>query len=160
MQHAISVLVENKPGVLAKVAEMFRRRGYNIHSLAVGITHDPAVSRMIAVVDGDTQIEQVIKNLNKILEVIKVSDVSGVDSVDRELALIKVNITPGTRPEVIEVARIFRANVVDVSDRSMTLEVTGRSEKIDALQQLLAKHGIREMVRTGRVMLARGPQAT
>ncbi len=159
-KHTISVLVENRPGALAKVAEMFRRRGHVIHSFAVGGTEDPSVSRMIVLVDGAAHVEQVVKNLNKILEVIKVNDLTGVDTVDRELALIKVNITPGTRREVVEIAEIFRASVVDISEPTMTLEVTGRPEKIDALQQLLTKHGIREMVRTGQVTLVRGPQST
>jgi acetolactate synthase-1/3 small subunit len=161
MKHTISVLVDNAPGVLMKVAGLFRRRGYNIHSLAVGVTEQPTVSRMIIVVEGEPEIlEQIIKQLNKLIETIKVNDVTGYNSVDRELALIKLNATPQTRMEIMEICNVFRANVVDLTEKTMTLEVTGRSDKIDAILSLLAKYGVREMVRTGQVTLVRGTQPT
>jgi len=161
MKHTISVLVDNSPGVLMKVAGLFRRRGYNIHSLAVGVTEQPTVSRMIITVEGQPEIlEQIIKQLNKLIEVIKVNDVTGFSTVDRELALIKLNATPATRMEIMEICNVFRANVVDLTEKTMTLEVTGRSDKIDAILSLVQKYGIREMVRTGQVTLVRGTQPT
>ena len=160
-KHTISVLVDNTPGVLMKVAGLFRRRGYNIHSLAVGVTEQPTVSRMIIAVEGQPEIlEQIIKQLNKLIEVIKVNDVTGFSTVDRELALIKLNATPSTRMEIMEICNVFRANVVDLTEKTMTLEVTGRSDKIDAILSLVQKYGIREMVRTGQVTLVRGAQPT
>ncbi|HEV2358294.1 MAG TPA: acetolactate synthase small subunit [bacterium] len=161
MKHTISVLVDNAPGVLMKVAGLFRRRGYNIHSLAVGVTEQATVSRMIIVVEGEPEIlEQIIKQLNKLIEVIKVNDVTGFNTVDRELALIKLNATPTTRMEIMEISNVFRASVVDLTEKTMTLEVTGRSDKIDAILSLLTKYGVREMVRTGQVTLVRGTQPT
>ncbi len=161
MKHTISVLVDNSPGVLMKVAGLFRRRGYNIHSLAVGVTEQPTVSRMIIVVEGEPEIlEQIIKQLNKLIEVIKVNDVTTFSTVDRELALIKLNATPTTRMEIMEICNVFRANVVDLTEKTMTLEVTGRSDKIDAILSLVQKYGVREMVRTGQVTLVRGTQPT
>ena len=161
MKHTISVLVDNAPGVLMKVAGLFRRRGYNIHSLAVGVTEQGTVSRMIIVVEGEPEIlEQIIKQLNKLIETIKVNDVTGFNTVDRELALIKLNATPQTRMEIMEISNVFRASVVDLTEKMMTLEVTGRSDKIDAILSLLSKYGVREMVRTGQVTLVRGTQPT
>src|SRR5579884_1613455 len=143
MKHTISVLVDNSPGVLMKVAGLFRRRGYNIHSLAVGVTEQPSVSRMIIVVEGEPGVlEQIIKQLNKLI------------------ALIKVNATPASRMEIMEICNVFRASVVDLTEKTMTLEVTGRSDKIDAILSLVQKYGIREMVRTGQVTLVRGTQPT
>lgn len=157
----ISVLVQNQPGVLVRVAGLIRRRGVNIHSLSVGPTEDPAVSRMTIVVDtAPDRTEQFAKQLRKLVEVLRATAVDGTPSVDRELALIKVNVTPGTRMEIMEISSVFRANIVDLTDRTMTLEVTGRSEKVDAILALLARHGIREMARTGQVTLVRGPQNT
>ncbi|TMI82738.1 MAG: acetolactate synthase small subunit, partial [Bacillati bacterium ANGP1] len=144
-----------------KVAGLFRRRGYNIDSLAVGVTEQPTVSRMIIIVGGEPEIlEQIIKQLNKLIEVIKVNDVTGFSTVDRELALIKLNATPATCMEIMEISNVFRANVVDLTEKTMTLEVTGRSDKIDAILSLVQKYGIREMVRTGQVTLVRGTQPT
>ncbi len=161
LKHTISVLVDNTPGVLIRVAGLFRRRGYNIHSLAVGVTEQPTVSRMIITVAGQPEVlEQIIKQLNKLIEVIKVNDVTGFSTVDRELALIKLNTTPATRMEIMEICNVFRANVVDLTEKTMTLEVTGRSDKIDAILSLVQKYGIREMVRTGQVTLVRGAQPT
>lgn len=157
----ISVLVENHPGVLVRVAGLIRRRGVNIHSLAVGPTEDPEISRMTIVVDTPPErTEQFAKQLRKLVEVRRATAIDGMPTVDRELALVKVSATPGTRMEIMEIANVFRASVVDLTDRTMTLEVTGRGDKVDAILTLLAKHGIREMARTGQVTLVRGSQAT
>jgi acetolactate synthase-1/3 small subunit len=157
----ISVLVRNQPGVLVRVAGLIRRRGVNIHSLSVGPTEDPSVSRMTIVVDTPPdRTESFAKQLRKLVEVLRATAIDGGSTVDRELALVKVNATPGTRMEIMEIANVFRANVVDLTERTMTLEVTGRGEKIDAIVSLLAKHGIREIARTGQVTLVRGAQNT
>ncbi len=156
MKHTLSVLVENKPGVLARVASLFRRRGFNIDSLAVGVTERDDVSRMTIVVDGDDNvIEQVTKQLNKLIEVIKVSDVSS-NSVERELSLIKVSTTPQTRGEIVEIANIFRARVVDVARDSLIIEITGDEDKINAFINLMRQYGIKEIVRTGKIAMQRG----
>jgi len=157
MQHTITALVENRPGVLARVAGLFARRGYNIESLAVSITDDPTVSRMTIVVSGDEQtLEQINKQLNKLIDVIKVVDYTGTPVVDRELALIKVTAEPERRTEIMQIVDIFRAKIIDVSERTFTVEVTGSSEKIDAMERLFQPFGIVEMVRTGRIVMARG----
>jgi len=160
MQHIISVLVENKPRVLARVASLFARRGYNIESLAVGHTQDPDVSRITLVVRGDEDIlEQITKQLYKLIEVIKVGDFTEISYVDRELSLIKVNAPSNLRGEIVQTAEIFRARIVDVSEKSLLIEVTGTSDKIDALKQLMKKYGIIEITRTGKIALARGGQS-
>ncbi len=157
----ISVLVQNAPAVLVRVVGLIRRRGVNIHSLSVGPTEDPTVSRMtIVVATPPDRIEQFAKQLRKLVEVLRATAIDSVPSVDRELALVKVNVTPGTRLEIMEIANVFRSNIVDLTDRAMTLEVTGRGEKIDAMMSLLIKYGIREMARSGQVTLVRGAQAT
>jgi acetolactate synthase-1/3 small subunit len=157
MKHTISVLVNNRPGVLARTAGLFARRGFNIDSLAVSITQDPAVSRMTIVVDGpDAVLEQISKQLYKLLDVIKVLDHQDESVVTRELALVKVDAEPSVRGEIMQTVAIFRGNIIDVSDRTFTIEVTGGAEKIDALVNLLQKYGIREMMRTGRIVLSRG----
>lgn len=158
MRHTISVLVENKFGVLARVAGLFSGRGFNITSLAVGETTAPDVSRMTIVVDdqGTPQImEQVEKQLNKLINVIKVQDFSSEESVDRELILVKVKTTNTTRSEILEISRIFRARVVDVSRYSVVLEITGAADKIKAIIELLSRFGIKELVRTGKIAIAR-----
>ncbi len=156
MKHILGVLVENNPGVLSKVSGLFSRRGFNIDSLAVGVTEDPAISRMTIVVEGDSYIvEQVTKQLNKLIEVIKVENIS-TDSVVRELALIKVSATPSTRNEIIQIASVFRANIVDISQNSLTIEITGDDQKISALVDMLKEFGIKEMVRTGIIAIDRG----
>jgi acetolactate synthase-1/3 small subunit len=156
--HTLSVLVENRAGVLSRVAGLFSRRGFNIESLAVGSCEEPTMSRMTIVVIGDdAQIEQVMKQLNKLIDVIKVSDITENETVDRELALIKVAAEPGsTRAEVMQIASIFRAAVVDVGAKTIVLEVTGDTEKIDALENLLTQYGVKEMVRTGKIAMLRG----
>jgi acetolactate synthase-1/3 small subunit len=156
MRHTISVLVENHFGVLARVAGLFSGRGFNISSLSVGETEDPSISRMTLVVEGDDAVvEQSKKQLNKLIEVLKVVDLAEVDHVGRELALVKVNAEKRNRSEIIELVDIFRAGIIDVSPKSMTIEVTGPEEKVAALIKMLKPFGIREMARTGRVALPR-----
>ena len=156
-KHTIAVLVENKFGVLSRVAGLFSARGYNIESLSVGETLDPTVSRMTLVVRGDDFIiEQVIKQLHKLIDVIKVTDLTEETHVERELVLMKVNATPSDRAEVLRTADIFRARVVDVTPVAFTIEATGDEEKIEALIELLRPFGIQELVRTGKVAIARG----
>ncbi|RLD18931.1 MAG: acetolactate synthase small subunit [Caldiserica bacterium] len=156
-RHTISVLVENRPGVLAKIAGLFSARGFNIDSLAVGETEVSDVSRMTIVVRGDDRVlEQVEKQLNKLPDVIKVSDFVGKEYVERDLVLIRVDANKSTRSEIIEIVDIFRAKIVDVARDSLIIEMTGDEEKIQALIKLLKVYGIREMVRTGIVAMARG----
>jgi acetolactate synthase I/III small subunit len=157
MKHTLAVLVENKSGVLSRVASLFSRRGYNIDSLAVGVTEDPDISRITIVVHGDDHVlEQVTKQLNKLIDVIKVSDIGGDEAVERELALIKVAADANTRAEIIQIANIFRARIVDVASKSMTVEVTGDEGKIQAIEKLLRQFGIKELVRTGKIAMVRG----
>jgi len=158
-KHTIAVLVENKFGVLSRVAGLFSARGYNIESLSVGETLDPTVSRMTLVVRGDAfVIEQVIKQLHKLIDVIKVTDLSEEDHVEREMLLLRVNAEPAARAEILRSADIFRAKVVDVTPSSYTLEITGDESKLDAFVELLRPFGIQELVRTGKVAIARGPK--
>jgi acetolactate synthase-1/3 small subunit len=156
--HTLSVLVENRAGVLSRVAGMFSRRGFNIESLAVGTCEEPDMSRITIVVNGDdTVVEQVMKQTNKLIDVIKVSDLTERESVERELALIKVAAEPGTtRAEILQIADIFRAQVVDVGTKTLVLQVAGDTEKIDALEKLLRQYGIKELVRTGKIAILRG----
>ncbi|WP_292465005.1 acetolactate synthase small subunit [Methanolobus sp.] len=157
MRHTLSVLVENRHGVLARVAGMFARRGYNIDSLTVGVTEDPTISRMTIVVRGDDEVlEQVTKQLNKLIDVIRVSDLKAEDTVEREMALFKVSSDVNNRSEIMQIVDIFRARIIDVAPRSMIVEVTGDETKIEAIEQLLRPFGIKEMVRTGKVALRRG----
>jgi len=159
MKHTLAVLVENKSGVLSRVASLFSRRGYNIDSLAVGVTEDPEISRITIVVHGDDHVlEQVTKQLNKLVDVIKVSDIGGEDTVERELVLIKVTADVDTRAEIIQIADIFRARIVDVASKSMIVEVTGDESKVQAIEKLLRQFGIKEMVRTGKIALIRSPK--
>jgi len=156
--HTLSVLVENKPGVLSRVTGLFSRRGFNIESLAVGTCEEPDMSRITIVVIGDdAKVEQVMKQLHKLIDVIKVSDLTENERVERELALIKVNAEPGTsRAEVMQIASIFRAQIIDVGAKSVILQIIGDTEKIDALEKLLRQYGVRELVRTGRIGILRG----
>ena len=157
MQHTISVLVENKPGVLTRVASLFARRGFNIDSLAVGTTEDPTLSRMTIVVNADDNgIEQITKQLHKLINVIKIQDLDPRQMVGRELVLFKVNAAPERRHEIIEVANVFRAKVVDVGKNSLTIEATGTGEKLAAMEDLLRAYGIKELARTGKIALSRG----
>lgn len=160
MRHILAVLVENNPGVLARVAALVRRRGFNIESLAVGPTEDRRISRMTLAVEGDDAIvEQVEKQLNKLVEVLKVSDLDTENSVTRELALVKVHAEPSRRAQILQLADIFRARVVDVGRRHMTIEVTGTQDKVEALIGLAKEYGIQEVVRTGVIALERGGAA-
>ena len=156
-KHTLVALVEDKPGVLNRMASLFRRRGFNIESITVGHSERPHLSRMTIVVDGPTtMVEQVRKQLDKVVDVIKVSDITEEDMTTRELALIKVNATSSTRSEIIQIVDIFRANIVDVAPNSVTIEVTGDEEKISSLLDLLRSFGIKQITRTGRIAMTRG----
>lgn len=159
MRHTIVASVANHPGVLARVAALFSRRGYNISSLAVGETEDPSISRMTIAVDADdVTLEQITKQLHKLIEVIKVSDVTKAETVDRELALIKVNATAANRAEISQIVDIFRARIVDVSERTVIVELTGDEGKAEAMIQLLRPYGIKEIARTGKISMVRTPK--
>ncbi len=156
-KHTLIALVEDKPGVLNQMASLFRRRGFNIDSIAVGHSELPHLSRVTIVVDGaTTMVEQVRKQLDKVIDVVKVSDITGDDIVTRELALIKVRATSATRSEIIQIVDIFRANIVDVGSDSVTIEVTGDEDKVNSLLNLLRGFGIKEIARTGRIAMTRG----
>ena len=157
--HVLSLLVEDTPGLLTRVAGLFARRGFNIHSLAVGVTEVPGISRITVVVDVDElPLEQVTKQLNKLINVIKIVEQDEAQSVSRELALIKVRTDATTRSQVIEAVNLFRAKVVDVSTESLTIEATGTPEKLEAFLRVLEPYGIREIVQSGIVSLSRGPR--
>ena len=156
-KHTLVALVEDKPGVLNRMASLFRRRGFNIESIAVGHSEVPHMSRVTIIVNGSTaMVEQVRKQLDKLVDVVKVSDITGNNITIRELAMIKVRATSVTRSEIIEIADIFRANIVDVASDSLTIEITGDEDKIDSLLKLLRGFGIREIARTGRIAMVRG----
>jgi len=156
MKHIISVLVQNKFGVLSRVANLFSARGFNIDSLAVGETQDRSMSRMTIVVNGDDSIlEQITKQLNKLVDVIKVVDFKGGQFVDRELVLVKVSSSPHTRPEIMQIVDIFRAHIINVHEKHLTVEVTGTEGKITAFLDLVRPFGLKELARTGKVAMAR-----
>ena len=158
--HTISVLVENKPGVLARIAGLFSGRGFNIESLTVAETDDPTVSRMTIVTSGDAKIiEQINKHLNRLVDVIKVVDLSTEKFVDRELVLLKVKAGVDQKAEIMRLVDIFRGSIVDVSPRTYTIEVTGDEDKIVAFIELMRPFGILEIARTGRIAMARGHKA-
>ena len=161
-KHVLSILVENKPGVLARIAGLFARRGFNIDSLAVGATDDMSISRITLTVDGAAHpIDQVTKQLHKLVNVIKIRDLEPGDTVARELSLFKISCQDGdARAQVMQFAEIFRGNVVDVSKRSVTVEVTGTADKIEAFEEMVRPFGLIEMVRTGEIAVARGRGAT
>ena len=157
--HTLSVLVEDKPGVLARVASLFSRRGYNIQSLAVGATEQKDMSRMTIVVSVDeSPLEQITKQLNKLINVIKIVEQDEDNNVSRELALVKVRADATTRGQVIEAVNLFRAKVVDVSTESLTIEATGTPAKLEAFLRVLEPYGIRELAQSGVVSLSRGPR--
>ncbi|MDI6704357.1 MAG: acetolactate synthase small subunit [bacterium] len=157
MKHTISVLVENRFGVLARVSGLFSGRGFNIDSLCVGETDDPTVSRMTIVVRGDERVlEQIIKQLRKLIDVIKVSNLTKEEHVERELVLIKVSAMNKKRAEIMEIVNIFRAKIIDVDHQIVTIEMTGDEDKISALIELMKPFGIKELVRTGRIAISRG----
>ena len=159
-KHTLSVLVENKPGVLTRIAGLFSRRGFNIDSLAVGPTDNPDVSRMTVVVDVDElPLEQVTKQLNKLVEVLKVVELAGIASVQREILLVKVSTDLQTRSHIIETAQLFRAKIVDVAAEAVTIEATGDSDKLEALLRILEPFGIKELVQAGMVAIGRGARS-
>src|SRR5690349_16307377 len=156
-KHILSILVENKPGVLTRVAGLFARRAFNIDTLAVGPTDDPTISRITLTLDGAVHpIDQVTKQLHKLVNVLKIRDLEPADTVARELAMFKVSAAVENRAEIIQFADIFRAKIVDVSRRTMTIEVTGSADKIEAFERMVRPHGLIEMVRTGEIAIARG----
>lgn len=157
MKHIIAVIVENKSGVLTRIAGLFSRRSFNIDSLSVGATDNPDYSRMTISVQGDRDtLEQVIKQLSKLINVIRVSELDPTESLERELAIIKVSVDRESRSEVMQIVNIFRAKIIDVSQRSMIIEVTGDEDKVEAMIQLLRQFGIKELARTGKVSMVRG----
>jgi acetolactate synthase-1/3 small subunit len=160
-KHILSLLVENKPGVLARISGLFSRRGFNITTLAVGPTDDPTMSRITLTLDGALHpIDQVTKQLHKLVNVIKIRDLEPEEAVARELALFKVSADHDTRGQVMEFAEIFRGKVIDVSKRSLTVEITGTDDKIEAFEQVIRPFGLIEMVRTGEIAISRGRSAT
>ena len=160
MAHTLSVLVENKPGVLARVAGLFSRRGFNIESLAVGPTEVDEVSRMTIVVDAaDSALEQVTKQLNKLIHVLKIVELEPSTAVERELQMVKVSADGQSRSQIIEIADVFRSKIVDVDTDSITIEATGSPEKLAAMVRLLAPYGIRELVRSGMIAVGRGSKS-
>ena len=157
-KHTIVALVEDRPGVLNRISSKWRQRGFNIESLAVGHSEVPGLSRMTFIVDGTTtDVDQVTKQMYKIVEVVKVSDLTEHDIVHRELGLVKVSATPQQRSGIIEVVDIFRAKIVDVATESLIVEVTGTEDKVNAFLEMLRPYGIKELVRTGRIAMTRGP---
>lgn len=159
-KHTLSVLVENKPGVLARIATLLSRRGFNIDSLAVGPTELPEVSRMTVVVDvEDTPLEQVTKQLNKLINVLKIVELEPSQSVQRELLLLKIRTDNDTRPHVLQTVELFRAKVVDVATDAVVIEATGSPDKLDAMLRVLEPYGIRELVQSGAVAMGRGSRS-
>ena len=159
-RHTLSVLVENKPGVLARVSSLFSRRGFNIHSLAVGPTENPEVSRMTIVVAVEgLPLEQVTKQLNKLINVLKIVELAPAQAVQRELLLIKLRSDGTTRPQIVSIVEMFRAHIIDVAPDSVTVEATGTSDKLEALTKMLEPFGVRELVQSGMVALGRGPRS-
>ena len=157
MEHTLVMLVEDKPGVLNRIASLFRRRAFNIESLTVGHTEHPGISRMTIVIDGNqTNVERVTANLYKLVNVIQVADLAGTPSVSRDLALVKVSVTANNRSEVMQLVEVYRARIVDVANDSLIVEITGDEDKINSFVDVLRPFGILEMVRTGVVAMARG----
>jgi acetolactate synthase-1/3 small subunit len=156
MRHVLSVLVQNRPGVLSRVTGLISRRGFNIESLSVGPTEDITKSRVTAIVDADdVAYEQIVKQLNKLISVHKIIDLTGSEALERELILIKVNADAAHRSEIVEIVNVFRAKIVDVGKRSLTVEATGAQNKLQAMEELLRAYGIREITRTGVIAMRR-----
>ena len=156
-KHVLSIMVENRPGVLARIAGLFARRGFNIDTLAVGPTDDPNISRITLTLDGAVHpIDQVTKQLHKLVNVLKIRDMEPEETIAREMALFKVSSAVENRAEIMQFAEIFRAKIVDVARRTMTIEVTGSADKIEAFERMIRPHGLVEMVRTGEIAIARG----
>lgn len=161
MRHVLSVLVENKSGVLSRVAGLISRRGFNIESLSVGPTEDPTMSRITIIMDADeVAYEQITKQLHKLISVHKITDLTQTAAIERELVLFKVHVTPEKRNEVIEIANIFRGNVVDVGKTSLTIEITGSEDKLKGIEDLLRAYGIKEIIRTGLIAMSRGSKVS
>jgi acetolactate synthase-1/3 small subunit len=160
-QHTISLLVNNKPGVLIRIALVFSRRGYNIESVVVSPSNDPKFSRMSLVASGDKEtLDQIIKQLNKLVDVIHATDHTGENTLERELALVKVNCPPETRGQILQIADHFKCRSVDISENTMTFEVTGSTDKLNAMHLMLDKYGILESIRTGKLVMMRGKTET
>ena len=160
-KHAISLYVANKPGVLIRVSLVFARRGYNIDSLVVSGAHDPSFSQMNIEATGDKKtLDQILKQLNKLIDVVHAKDNTAEDVITRELALIKVNCPPEARSEVLQVAHAFASETVDLSENTITLQIAGESQKIDSIQTVFDKYGVIEMVRSGKIIVARGTRST
>ena len=160
-KHILSILVENKPGVLTRISGLFARRGFNIDTLAVGPTDDETLSRITLTLDGAMHpIDQVTKQLHKLVNVIKIRDLEPRDTIAREMALFKVSADGSSRGEIMQLAEIFRARIIDVSGRTVTIEVTGTADKIEAFEQMVRPFGLVEMVRTGEIAIARGKSQT
>ncbi len=160
-KHTISLYVSNKPGVLIRIALVFARRGFNIDSLVVSEGHDPAFSHMTIAASGDQKtLDQILKQLNKLVDVVHAKDHVGDDVIERELALIKVRCTNETRNEILQIAHVFRCDAINLTETTLTLQITGETERVDALHRLLDQYGILEMVRTGRVLIAGGEETT
>lgn len=158
MRYTLGVLVENKPGVLTHISGLISRRAFNIESIAAGYTEEPDMTRITIVVQADeNELEQVVNQLSKLIDVIKIVDLTSIDSIQRELALIKVKASAEYRSNIVDVVDIFRAKIVDVNRETMVIELTGEESKIDALCEVLKDYGIIEIVRTGKVALSRGP---
>ena len=161
MRHVLSVLVENKSGVLSRVAGLISRRGFNIESLSVGPTEDPTMSRITIIMEADEiAYEQITKQLHKLISVHKITDLTQTAALERKLVLIKVHVTPDKRSEVIEIANIFRANIVDVGKTSLTIEITGSEDKLKGIEDLLRAYGIKEIIRTGLIAMSRGSKVS
>lgn len=161
MRHVLSVLVENKSGVLSRVAGLISRRGFNIESLSVGPTEDPTMSRITITMDADeVAYEQITKQLHKLISVHKITDLTQTEAIERELVLFKVHATPEKRNEIIGIANIFRAKVVDVGKNSLTIEATGSEDKLKGIEDLLRAYGIKEIIRTGLIAMSRGSKVS
>ncbi len=160
-RHILSILVENKPGVLSRVTGLISRRGFNIESLSVAPTEDPTLSRLtIIMLANEVAYEQITKQLHKLISVHKITDLTQEQAIERELVLIKVHATPDKRNEIIEIANVFRAKIVDVGKSSLTIEVTGTETKIAGIEDLLRAYGIKEIIRTGIIAMSRGPKVS
>ncbi len=160
-KHTLSLFVSNKPGVLIRIALVFARRGYNIDSLVVSESPDPAFSSMNIVATGDSAtLDQIIKQLNKLVDVIHARDRTGEDIIERELALVKIRCAPEVRTDILQIAQAFNSDIVDLSDKSVTLQVSGKTEKLDAVNKIFESYGILETMRTGKLLMTRGEEPT
>lgn len=158
MFHTLAVLVENRPGVLVHIAGLIARRAFNIHSISAGLTEEPDLTRITIVLEGDQwSLEQVVNQLSKLVDVVKIVDLTSLPSIERELAMIKVKASAETRSDIVDIVEIFRAKIVDVNRETMVIEMTGEERKIDALCEVLKDYGIVEIVRTGKIALGRAP---